>query len=189
MPGPLPDPHARRRNAPTIPTTDLPAGGRSGRIPSPPRRSQLGPAGRSWWRWAWRTPQAAAWDGGGFDEMLARRASLEDDLAAIDHPTGLDLEELAVAVGLPGFVEMVRSLAGLVGGRLGIIREMRELDDRLGLSPKGLAALRWRVVAPVIADAGPAIDEIEERRAARYARALAETAPAAVPEKPGRVRR
>ncbi len=24
---------------------------------------------------------------------------------------------------------------------------MRELDDRLGLTPKGLAALRWKVVA------------------------------------------
>lgn len=25
-------------------------------------------------------------------------------------------------------------------------REMREMDDRLGLSPKGLAALRWKII-------------------------------------------
>jgi len=27
-----------------------------------------------------------------------------------------------------------------------VIREMREMDDRLGLTPKGLAALRWKIV-------------------------------------------
>lgn len=27
-----------------------------------------------------------------------------------------------------------------------VVREMREMDDRLGLSPKGLAALRWVIV-------------------------------------------
>jgi hypothetical protein len=29
-----------------------------------------------------------------------------------------------------------------------VVREMREMDDRLGLTPKGLAALRWKIVEP-----------------------------------------
>lgn len=34
-----------------------------------------------------------------------------------------------------------------VENRLTVQREMRELDDRLGLTPKGLAQLRWKIVA------------------------------------------
>lgn len=29
---------------------------------------------------------------------------------------------------------------------LAVMKEMRELDDRYGLTPKGLAALRWKIV-------------------------------------------
>jgi len=28
-----------------------------------------------------------------------------------------------------------------------VVREMNNMDDRLGLSPKGLAMLRWKIVA------------------------------------------
>lgn len=148
--GPLPDPNRRRRNAPTIPTTALPASGRKGPAPRLPRGVQLGEAGAAWWRWAWRTPHAAAWSVGDV-HTVARRAALEDALAALDDGVGrFDLAEL---LGLDEDDERVRLLAQLVGelrklatGRLAVEREMRELDDRLGLSPKAFAALRWRIV-------------------------------------------
>jgi hypothetical protein len=79
--GPLPQSEKARRNAPTIPTTKLPAGGRKGRAPTCPY--SLEKAGKAWWKWAWRQPQAAGWDDGAL-YSIARRASLEDDLAALD---------------------------------------------------------------------------------------------------------
>src|SRR4051812_39596724 len=74
MPGPLPSPTRRRRNAPTIPTTELPASGRAGRIPKPPSWAHLGTAGQAWWKWAWRTPQSAGWGlATGHEVMISRR--------------------------------------------------------------------------------------------------------------------
>lgn len=118
MPGPLPNPQRARRNAPTIPSTDLPAGGRRGAVPKPPKWVELGPKGLAWWRWAWRTPQAAAWSSG-HEAFVANRARLEDEL---------DVEADSKQ-------------------RLALLKECREGDDRLGLTPKSLAALRWRIVA------------------------------------------
>jgi len=114
MPGPLPNATRRRRNAPTIPTTVLPVGGRKGRAPKLPPFARLGDAGRAWWLWAWHTPQAAAW-APGHEGVVARRASLEDALAESD------------------------------GAPLALLREVRELDDRLGLTPKAMAQLRWTI--------------------------------------------
>jgi hypothetical protein len=82
MGSPVPKPDARRqrkviadrRSASRVPVT-----GRSGRPPNCPL--DLGDAGRRWWRWAWSTPQACAWNKG-FLEPLARRAALEDALDA-----------------------------------------------------------------------------------------------------------
>lgn len=150
MPGPLPNPQRSRRNPPTIPTTDLPAGGRKGAVPKPPKWVELGPKGLAWWRWAWRTPQAAAWSSG-HEAFVANRASLEDDLAAIDRGVdgvdvrdlvGLEDQEMAQTIDF-----LVRRLHGLAVGRLAVLKECREMDDRLGLTPKSLAALRWRIVA------------------------------------------
>lgn len=139
MPGPLPAVDRRRRNAPTIPTTALPAEGRSGPIPKPPKWTPLGPNGSAFWRWVWRTPQAAGW-AAGHEAFVARRAQLEDLLEGAE-------------------------------SRIPLYREMREIDDRLGLTPKGMAALRWTVVATpeAVSDAG-ATDEVSTRRQDRRAR-------------------
>lgn len=143
--GPLPNPNRRRRNAPTIPTTDLPARGRPGDAPEPPATVELADSARAWWTWAWSTPQAAGWSAGDL-YLIARRASLEDDLATIGAVESVDLLR-AMGTELPSqFIDMVGRLAALATGRLPIYREMRELDDRLGLTPKGLAALRWTIV-------------------------------------------
>lgn len=145
MPGPLPSENRRRRNAPTVPTTKLPVTGREGPTPRPPSWLKLGRCGRAWWKWAWSTPQACAW-APGHEAMIARRASLEDDLAAIGTVHSLDALELLEGEDGKAVKELVQRLAALASGRLAICREMRELDDRLGLTPKGMAALRWTVV-------------------------------------------
>lgn len=156
MSGPLPNPNRRRRNAPTIPTTDLPASGRRGSVPKVPDGYDLAAAGSAWWRWAWKTPQAAGWSAGDL-YVVARRALLEDDLAALKD---IDAEVFRVDDMVDATDEALKSLIGrlkaLAVGELQVAKEARELDDRLGLTPKGLAALRWRIV-----------DDQEETPAAR----------------------
>lgn len=146
--GPLPTGDAMRRNKPTIPTTSLPASGRSAPVPDPPALYEFGPRALDWWSWAWRTPQACAWDDGALF-MAARRAQLEDDLHTLEN-VDIDFEFLVgeqpnEAARNMGF--LIGKLKSLAGGKLGVAREMRELDDRLGLTPKGLAQLRWKIVA------------------------------------------
>lgn len=145
-PGPIPDPNARRRNAPTISTTALPSSGRKGRAPGVPKPYRLLPAGRAWWTAAWKRPQAVAWELGSFIDTVARRAILEDDLAAVP-----------------------RSDTRL---RLAVMREMRELDTVLGLNPKGLATLRWSIVDLEPEIANPVEDELDKKRRARLDRAI-----------------
>lgn len=137
MPGPLPDPNAIRRNAPTIPTTELPASGRPGPAPDVPGWISLGDAGSAWWEWAWRTPQACGWSTGNV-VSVAHRAALEDALVASDPKS-----------------------------RVGVLREMRDMDDRLGLTPKGMAALRWKVVDDSPAEVKPSagVPSLADRRA------------------------
>lgn len=153
MPGPLPDPHARRRNKPTIPSVDLPAGGYRGHTPKPPTWVTLGEAGLAWWKWAWRTPQAARWAGGGFEVLLARRASLEDDLAALDRISSLDFKDLVDSLDEDDRTDqelkrILLRLASLVTNRLAVAQKMLDIEDRVGLTPKGFENLRWRIVAP-----------------------------------------
>lgn len=144
MRGPLPTNNARRRNAPVIPTTALPAGGREDPPPTLPPNHGLRRAGRAWWKWAWSTPQAAAW-ALGHESTVARRASLEDDLAALELVQGLDFEDFIGAEQAAVVRSAVQRVAALATGRLQIVKEMRELDDRLGLTPKAMAQLRWTI--------------------------------------------
>jgi hypothetical protein len=160
MPGPLPDPNARRGNTRTIPTTTLNASGPSGPRPDIPKWVTLNTAGMKWWKWAWRTPQACAWGANvGMESLIARRASLEDDLAALER-ANTDVVDMAELLDQLEQGESIRwlfqRLVSMTSGRLSIQKEMREIDDRLGLTPKGLAALRWVIVE----DAG-AIDEAD----------------------------
>lgn len=145
MAGPLPTPNPRRRNAPTIPTTNLPVSGRSAPVPRVPSWVKLGRSGKAWWKWAWSTPQSSAWSDGDAP-TVARRAMLEDDLAALDDVEGLDLIVVADATNMAGAKAAVRAVAALATGRLQVMKHMSDLDDRLGLSPKAMAALRWKIV-------------------------------------------
>lgn len=168
MAGPLPNAQRRRRNAPTISSTNLPSGGRKGRPPKPPESASLQKAGAAWWKWAWATPQAAAWDPGAL-YAISRRAQLEDDIAALDLVDHFDLGEL---LGMEDNDDMVRSLERVIGrlkaaagGRVALMREMRELDKRLGLDPKAMAELRWRIEDPEEEAKQPAAAPVRRLRA------------------------
>jgi hypothetical protein len=156
--GPLPNEKKSRRNKDTIPTTQLPASGRKGRPPAAPKAYKFGNAAKEWWKWAWGLPQAMAWDKGAL-YVLARRAQLEDEVAALDESDDLierihdsflriletddplDLPERLTYLGL-----LMAKLKGLAGGRVTLLKEMRELDKVLGLTPKAMAELRWKIV-------------------------------------------
>lgn len=147
MPGPLPTPNHRRRNAPTIPTTVLPAGGRPGPVPKVPHWKALGPAGLAWWAWAWKTPESAAWSDG-HHVAVARRASIEDDLAAMDQAPTFDVAavlEVEEDYRTAEVKWLVTCLLRLATGKTTLDREARELDKQLGLTPKGFADLRWTI--------------------------------------------
>jgi hypothetical protein len=147
--GPAPSKKKRRSNAPTIPTTELDVAGRKGRPPKLPQAYNLRKAGAEWWKWAWGTPQAMAWDKGAL-YVVARRAQLEDDLAVADSAfestdfgdlLGRDEDEVTRELEF-----VVGRLAGMAGGRNPILKEMRELDKVLGLTPKAMVELRWEIV-------------------------------------------
>jgi hypothetical protein len=151
--GPLPSPNARRRNAATIPSTKLQP--RKGRAPACPQAYSLKKAGRAWWNWAWKTPQASRWTQGDL-YVVARRASLEDDLVALERADKFDVADLLLDLHGDDAIKaerevgrevefLISKLKGLAGGRVGVMKEMRELDNRLGLNPKALADLRWEI--------------------------------------------
>lgn len=147
MPGPLPNPQKRRRNAPTVPTTNLPATGRKGRPPKCPDGYKLGKVASAWWRWAWATPQATVWDRGAL-YVIARRAQLEDDLDSLALNDELELVDLLAGADEEAIERVSYALDSLkraATGKLAIEKEMRELDKVLGLTPKAMAELRWSI--------------------------------------------
>lgn len=146
--GPAPSKKKRRTNAPTIPTTELDAAGRKGRPPKLPEGYKMGKVGSSWWKWAWGTPQAMAWDRGAL-YVVARRAQLEDDLDALDLNDELELADLLAGADEEAIERVAYALDTLkraATGKLAIEKEMRELDKVLGLTPKAMVELRWEIV-------------------------------------------
>jgi hypothetical protein len=164
MPGPPPNPQARRRNAPTIATTVLPAEGRTAPPPDVPEQYELGESGMAWWDWAWRVPQATQWDEG-TTYLVARRARLEDDLAALDFVDHVDLADLLAGAATDAIRNAEWALSTLkrsASGATGLMKEMREIDDRLGLSPKSMVALRWSVAESAEPAATSSSDDVAQ---------------------------
>ncbi len=103
--------------------TVLPVEGRKGRAPALPALRVWDDEDRAYWRALWRKPQAVVWEREGHVEFVARLLALRHD-----------------------FVHGDGAAAALSG-------EMRQLEDRLGLNPKALMGLRWRIVADEVAAA------------------------------------
>lgn len=114
-------------------TVKLPAGGRGGAAPRWPGPGRLDAAGRRLWRDLWKTPQAVMWERNNHLRVVAR------------YVAALTCAEGQLAAGEP--------VVALLG-------EVRQLEDRLGLSPMALLRLRWEV----------AVDEVAPRRAGGSAR-------------------
>lgn len=131
MPGPPPKNDGARRSKGAMPyvLAELPVDGRKGRAPAWPL------AGRAPRGWAalWKLPQAVMWE-----QMHS---------------------ELAVARYLMLRVGMEDSLAAGEEVKSAVFSEIRQSEDALGLSPKGMQTLRWRVTT----------DEVEEQRRAKRA--------------------
>lgn len=114
--GPAPKPDKSGRTARAFEWTYLPAAGRKGKAPALPPLRSWGSADRKHWAELWAMPQATAWESGGHVEVVGRLLALRHD-----------------------FARTPRLASGLSA-------ELRQLEDRLGLSPKALMGLRWRIV-------------------------------------------
>jgi len=100
--------------------TDLPAAGRKGKPPGLPRRGSTAWSAQTRTAGArlWATPQATQWD-----------------------QTGVTLVGWAVA-----FEATVQAQRGDGRGLSPLLGELRQIEDRHGLSPKSMLQLRWRIV-------------------------------------------
>lgn len=114
MPGPPPDPHARRKNK-RPDWLRLPSAGRSSDPPDFPL-PRPSAAVRSLWAELWRSPQAVAWESLGWTRVVARYAKL---LVAA--------EKAAASAAL--------------------LSEVRQLEDRLGLTPMAMKRLQWEIAS------------------------------------------
>lgn len=123
MPGPPPNPHARRRNArPGV--VRLPAEGRKGKAPAWPLTEATTPELRAaeakLWRESWALPQAVAWE----------RLKI--------------VREVAMYVRWSVLAEGANQKAAV---------EARMYSDRLGLTAMAMRRLMWEVVADEVAEA------------------------------------
>jgi hypothetical protein len=121
VPGPPPAPEASRRRRNHTPAARLlPAAGRPGPPPPWPLQAAGDPEAQLWAE-LWASPQAVAWAdmGAGLARVVARYVRWT----------------VAAEVGVPADVAT------------SALAELRQLEDRLGLTPMALARLRWDIVA------------------------------------------
>lgn len=173
MPGPAPKPAAqrRRRNVTTGRAT-LPAGGRGGRAPTLPGGKDMLAETRRWWRTVWASPMATAWIDADLP-ALVRLANLQD-LVARELRGWTDRERIGEiyqdeADQALGIVRV--HLAGAMVST-SVLAEMRQLEDRLGLTPMARRKLEWEIADDGAGAAEPAgRDELADARQARFQRA------------------
>jgi hypothetical protein len=95
---------------------------------------------------------------------------LEDDLAALDFNDRVDLQNLLGPDVDKDSIRQVKdaldTLKRSASGKTVLMKQMLELDDRLGLTPKSMAGLRWTVVEPPAPEADHSdVAQIDDYRA------------------------
>lgn len=120
--GPKPDPNSLKSARRGLTFTTLPAEGYQGKVPRFPLPDSL-PRERAVWRWAWRTPQAAAWatEGEWRADMVAEWVRWKVRAEGPDAPSSFASEAL-------------------------------RLRHQIGLTPAGLKECGW-VIGAVVAQA------------------------------------
>lgn len=121
MPGPAPNPNSRHRQSGKANngTVTLPASGYDGPVPEWPLFTDPSEAELGLWRWLWSKPQAVMWAKDGAERVVARYVLVTVLAEDPSNPS-----------------------AALLG-------EVRQMEDRLGLSPMAMKRLMWVVGDPI----------------------------------------
>ena len=131
---PKPPGARRRRNAGQSQWQQLPASGRKGEIPEPRTDRELGEIAQRYWETLWRSPMAVTFTDADI-QPLTRLAVLVDDRARSESADGL--------------VEIVEDHHGgqveVIVGRFAGDGEIRQLEDRYGVSPLARRRLQWEI--------------------------------------------
>lgn len=147
MPGPPPKPAPlRRRRNQAGASVRLSAPPARRRAPTLPGARELLAETRRWWRTVWASPMASVWLDADVP-ALERLARLHD----------LSARELAIVREGPRVSEEILQAAEEVGPEVrisitfdsplsaSVLSEIRQLEDRLGLSPMSRRRLQWEV--------------------------------------------
>lgn len=124
MPGPPPKKDARHRGKPLANTLQLPAEGRKGSPPLWPGPGLLPGKSEQVWAELWATPMAVAWERYGWTRVVAR------------YVLSLALAEKSLTDHEPDTK---------------LLAEVRNYEDRLGLTPMAMLRLRWEITGDELA--------------------------------------
>lgn len=167
MPGPPPKPASQRRRRNVVkPAATLPATVRVAKAPALPRSKEMLASTRAWWKTVWASPMSAQWIAADLPNVY-RLAALVDltarQFAIVAEGPIPRLEERIEWQTEDRRTILVRFESPV---QAQLLAEMRQLEDRLGLSPMARKRLQWEIPdesAP--ADDKPAADELAARRA------------------------
>lgn len=115
MPGPAPNPYSRRSQKSNSGITTLPAEGYDGPVPDWPLLNDPSDAELGLWASLWGKPQAVVWARDGSERVVARYVMVT---ILAEDPSSPSAALLA---------------------------EVRQMEDRLGLSPMAMKRLMWEV--------------------------------------------
>jgi hypothetical protein len=132
---PKPPGARRRRNAGQSQWQELPAEGRKGEIPEPRTQRKLGEVAERYWDTLWTSPMAVTFTDADI-QPLTRLAVLVDDRDRSE--SGEGLIEIIESAYTEGEVEVV--VGRFVGDG-----EIRQLEDRYGISPLARRRLQWEI--------------------------------------------
>lgn len=167
MPGPAPKPASQRRRRNKAPVAaKLTAAPRRRTAPKLPGGDNLLAETRAWWRMVWKSPMAAHWIEA--DRPAVVRLAHLQDLVGREILGWTDRGRVGDLRPDPDRDDIVRvELAGAMVS-VALLAEMRQIEDRLGLTPMARKRLQWEIEEPEAPAAAPA-DEVAARRE-RFAR-------------------
>lgn len=151
---PKPPGARRRRNTGQSEWQQLPAEGRRGKAPEPRTDRVLGEIAKQYWETLWSSPMAVTFTDADI-QPLTRLAVLVDDRARAESADGL--------------LEIVEDYHGneveVIVGRFAADGEIRQLEDRYGISPLARRRLQWEVSKADVV-------EMPKRQGSRQLRAI-----------------